>query len=140
MPGVITLKFSVLKKGMSKLSMKSPIFIPGPLEPHFGPSRCLTFQGYSVDEEGKQHLLDASVSFRQACLPAIEYLRRYGYDDYQIYLLLGNAPVVGNVAAVVDVLNACTTLGVPMDMFDFDIRPEAEMGKRDMRRCAFPSK
>lgn len=140
MAGIITLKFSVIPQGMSKLAMKSPMFIPSIMEPQFGPSRYLTFQGYSVDEKGKQHLLDATIAYRQASLRAIEYLRRYGYNDYQIYLLLSGAPVQGHVGAVVDVLNACTTLGVPMDIFDFDIRPEAEVVKRDMGCCAFPSK
>jgi formamidase len=28
-------------------------------------------------------------------------------------------------------------MGVPMDIFDFDIRPEAQVVKRDMGKCAF---
>lgn len=88
MAGVITLKFSVIKNGMAELGMKSPIFVPGPVQPQFGPGRMLFFEGFSVDEKGKQHYLDATIAYRQACLRTIEYLRRYGYDDYQIYLLL----------------------------------------------------
>lgn len=118
MAGEITLKFTVLKNGMSKLAMKSPIFQPGPVEPQFGPGRYLTFEGFSVDEKGKQ----------------------YGYDDYQIYLLLSCAPVQGHIAGIVDIPNACTTMGVPMDIFDFDIRPEAEAIKKDMGNCAFVSR
>ncbi|KAI9037278.1 acetamidase/formamidase family protein [Aspergillus affinis] len=139
MAGVITLKFTVLKDGIAKLGMKSPIFHPGPVEPQFGPGRYLTFEGFSVDENGKQHYLDATVAYRQTCLRVIEYLRRYGYSDYQIYLLLSCAPVQGHIAGLVDIPNACTTLGVPMDIFDFDIRPEAEVVKRDMGSCAFAS-
>ena len=82
MAGVITLKFSVMKHGMACLDMKSPIFIPGPVEPHFGPGRMLTFEGFSVDEHGKQHYLDATVAYRQACLRTIEYLRRFGTYDF----------------------------------------------------------
>ena len=96
MAGVITLKFMVMKNGMSDLGMKSPIFLPGishtllslhweyaelhvgPVEPHFGPGRMLTFEGFSVDENGKQHYLDATVAYRQACLRTIEYLSRFG--------------------------------------------------------------
>lgn len=83
----------------------------------------------------------------------IEYLKRYGYDDYQIYLLLSCAPIQGHIAAVVDVSaeqvvgilqiltrdqipNACTTLGLPVDIFDFDIMPLAEITKRDLGKCA----
>lgn len=139
MAGVITLKFTVVKNGMSKLAMKSPIFLPGPVEPQFGPGRYLTFEGFSVDEQGKQHFLDTTVAYRQTCLRVIEYLCRYGYSDYQIYLLLASAPVQGHIAGIVDIPNACTTLGVPVDIFDFDIRPEAEVVKRDMGTCAFPN-
>src|ERR1700761_2580569 len=102
MPGVITLKFSLVKGGMSSISSQ-PIFIPGPVEPTFGPGRYIYFEGFSVDEHGKQHYMDASVAYRQTSLRAIEYLRRYGYDDYQSYLLLGCAPVQGHVAGIVDV-------------------------------------
>lgn len=140
MAGIVTLKFSVIPQGMTKLCLKSPMFTPGIIDPQFGANRYLTFQGYSVDETGKQQLLDATIAYRQASLRAIEYLRRYGYNDYQIYLLLSGAPIEGHIGAVVDVLNGCTTLGVPMDIFDFDIRPEAEVVKRDMGSCAFPSK
>jgi len=139
MAGIITLKFTVIKDGMSRLSMRSPIFLPGAVEPHYGPSRYLTFEGFSVDENGKQHYLDATVAYRQTCLRVIEYLRRYGYNDYQIYLLLSCAPVQGHIAGLVDIPNACTTMGVPMDIFDFDIRPEAEVVKMDMGSCAFTS-
>jgi formamidase len=102
--------------------MKSPVFIPGPVEPQFGPGRMLTFEGFSVDEYGKQHYLDATVAYRQTCLRAIEYLKRFGYSGgfitlltqpatdkilkdipEQIYLLLSCAPVQGHIAGIVDV-------------------------------------
>lgn len=67
-----------MKGGMADLGMKSPIFLPGPVEPHYGANRYLTFEGFSVDEHGKQHYLDATVAYRQACLRTIEYLRRFG--------------------------------------------------------------
>ncbi|PGH16605.1 hypothetical protein AJ79_01712 [Helicocarpus griseus UAMH5409] len=139
MAGIITVKLSVIKSGMAEMGMKSPIFHPGPVEPQFGPGRYLTFEGFSVDHTGKQHYLDATVAYRETCLRVIEYLRRYGYDDYQIYLLLSCAPVQGHIAGLVDVPNACTTLGVPMDIFGFDIRPEVEAKKMDMGKCAFTS-
>jgi formamidase len=54
MAGVITVKLSVMKDGMKDLGMKSPLFLPGPVEPHYGPGRYLTFEGFSVDEKGVQ--------------------------------------------------------------------------------------
>ncbi|EME80975.1 uncharacterized protein MYCFIDRAFT_140268 [Pseudocercospora fijiensis CIRAD86] len=134
--GVITIKFSVIKNGMAEMGLKSPIYIPGPVEPQFGPGRYIYFEGFSVDSNGKQHYLDATVAYRQTCLRVIEYLRRYGYDDYQIYLLLSCAPVQGHIAGIVDIPNACTTLGLPIDIFDFDIRPETKVVKRDLGACA----
>ncbi|KAI4156450.1 MAG: hypothetical protein LQ340_000265 [Diploschistes diacapsis] len=77
MAGVITMKFTVMKNGMKDLGMVSPMFLPGPVEPHYGPGRYLTFEGFSVDEHGQQHYLDATVAYRQACLRVIEYLRRF---------------------------------------------------------------
>jgi formamidase len=102
MPGVITLSFSLVKSGMKTVS-KNPIFIPGAVEPQFGPGRYIYFEGFSVDEKGKQHYMDATVAYRQASLNAIEYLKRFGYSDYQAYLLLGCAPIQGHIAGIVDV-------------------------------------
>ncbi|CDK27473.1 unnamed protein product [Kuraishia capsulata CBS 1993] len=137
MNGCITLKCSVIKGGMSKMNMKSPMYLPGPVEPHYGPNRYLTFEGFSVDETGKQFCLDTTVAYRETCLRVIEYLRRYGYNDYQIYLLLSTAPIQGHVAGIVDIPNSCTTIGLPMDIFDFDISPESEVVQKDMKSCAF---
>ena len=156
--GVITLKLTVMKNGMADLGIKSPIFHQGPVQPQFGPGRYLTFEGFSVDENGKQHYMDATIAYRQACLRVIEYLKRFGYDDYQIYLMLSCVPVEGHIAGIVDVSNkikeqeavqanktkqipnACTTLGLPMDIFDFDISPSGPAKKMDMGTCAYASK
>ena len=103
MAGIITLKLTVMKNGMADLAMKSPLFLAGPVEPHFGPSRYVTFEGFSVDEHGIQHYMDATVAYRQATLRCIEYLKRFGYSDYQVYLLLSTAPIQGHVGGLVDV-------------------------------------
>ncbi|KAI9707152.1 MAG: hypothetical protein M1836_000112 [Candelina mexicana] len=76
--GVITIKFGLMKNGMADLGMKSPIYLPGPVEPHYGPSRYLTFEGFSVDEQGKQHYMDVTIAYRQTALRCIEYLKRFG--------------------------------------------------------------
>lgn len=68
MAGVITINFQVIKNGMADLGLKSPIYIPGPVEPHFGPGRHIYFEGFSVDQHGKQHYMDVTVAYRQTCL------------------------------------------------------------------------
>ena len=103
MAGEITIKFSVMKNGIADLGMKSPIFHQGPVQPQFGPGRYLTFEGFSVDEQGKQYFMDTYVAYKATSLRVIEYLRRFGYSDYQIYLLLSCAPVEGHIAGIVDV-------------------------------------
>ncbi|GJC87369.1 putative formamidase C869.04 [Colletotrichum liriopes] len=138
MAGVITINFKVIKNGIADLGLKSPIYIPGPVEPQFGPGRHIYFEGFSVDEHGKQHYMDVTVAYRQTSLRVIEYLRRFGYSDYQAYLLMSCAPIQGHVAGIVDIPNACTTIGLPMDIFDFDISPAlGKVEKRDMGSCAF---
>lgn len=68
MAGIITINFKVIKNGMADLGLKSPIYIPGPVEPQFGPGRYIYFEGFSVDEHGKQHYLDVAVAYRQTTL------------------------------------------------------------------------
>lgn len=79
----------------------------------------------SVDEGGKQYYLDVHIAYRQACLNAIEYLKKFGYSGAQSYAILGTAPVQGHISGVVDVPNACATLWLPTDIFDFDLKPNA---------------
>ncbi|KAI0150655.1 acetamidase/Formamidase [Xylariaceae sp. FL1272] len=125
MAGIITCNFKVVK------------YIPGPVEPQFGAGRHIYFEGFSVDQHGKQHYMDVTVAYRQTSLRCIEYLRRFGYSDYQSYLLLSCAPIQGHIAGIVDIPNACTTLGLPMDIFDFDISPLGPAQALDMGSCAF---
>lgn len=139
MAGEVAVKFSVLKNGIKELNTPSPIYIQGPVEPQFSPGRILTFEGFSVDEDGHQHYMDATVAYRQTCLNTIKYLKRFGYDDYQIYLLLSCVPMQVHIAGIVDIPNACTTLGMPMDIFDFDIWPGHKVERLDMGSCAFAS-
>lgn len=68
MSGVITIKFKLVKNGMADMGLKSPIFVPGPVEPQFGPGRYIYFEGFSVDQHGKQHYMDVTVAYRQASL------------------------------------------------------------------------
>ncbi|CAF3202337.1 unnamed protein product [Rotaria socialis] len=122
MSGYVDLHLDIIKDGMSRLSINSPLIQPGPVEPRY--SNYLTFQGISVNDKDKQHFLDATLAYRQACFSAIRYLKRFGYTEEQLYCLLSAAPVEGRIGSIVDIPNACCTLSLPIDIFSFDIRPE----------------
>lgn len=123
MAGYLDLRVSLIKEGMTKYGIKNPVFKPGPMEPTY--SNYLIFEGISVDEEGKQHYLDVHIAYRQACLNAIEYLKKFGFTGAQAYAILGTAPVEGRISGIVDIPNACATLAIPTEIFGFDIRPSA---------------
>jgi formamidase len=122
MGGFIDFGVDLIKDGMNKYGAHSnPVFMPGRVEPRY--SEFLSFIGISVDEEGTNHYLDATIAYRRACLNAIEYLKTFGYTGEQAYLLLGSAPIEGRISGIVDIPNACCSLYLPTAIFDFDIRP-----------------
>ena len=123
MAGWTHLKVDLIKGGMAKYGIKNPIFKPSPIKPVY--NDYLIFEGISVDESGTQHYLDVNVAYRQACLNAIEYMKKFGYSGRQGYSILGTAPVQGHISGVVDVPNSCATLWLPTEIFDFDINPSA---------------
>ena len=123
MAGWVHMRVTLIKGGMEKYAIKNPIFKPSPITPAY--KDYLIFEGISVDETGKQHYLDVNVAYRQACLNAIEYLKKFGYSGAQAYSLLGCAPVQGHISGVVDIPNSCATLWLPTEIFDFDIQPSA---------------
>jgi formamidase len=125
MPGWIDIGIDLIKDGMSTYGISNTVVQPSPIEPHFGPTRYLLFEGISVDREGKQHYVDATVSYADACFKTIEYLTRFGYTEEQAYILLSTAPIEGRVSAIVDIPSACCTIALPVDIFDFDITPSA---------------
>ncbi|KAI8470333.1 MAG: formamidase [Monoraphidium minutum] len=130
MSGFLELKCEILRGGMEQYLTPmgptkmhvNPIFETGPLEPRY--AEYLVFEGISVDENGKQHYLDATVAYKRAVLNAIDYLSKFGYTKEQIYLLLSCCPCEGRISGIVDVPNACATLAVPVAIFDQDIRPK----------------
>lgn len=77
----MTLRFTLIKEGMKKLSMNSPIYLPSVVDPKYATQ--VTFQGISVDEHGKQHSMNATVAYKQAARAAIEYLHGLGYTKEQ---------------------------------------------------------
>lgn len=123
MAGFIDLHVDIIKGGVSTYGITNPIFKPGPVEPRY--SEYLIFEGISVDEQGKQHYLDAHVAYRRACLNAVEYLKKFGFSGEQAYIILGTAPIEGRISGIVDIPNACCTLAIPTEIFDFDIRPSS---------------
>ena len=105
----------------SMVSSTRSIFQPSPVEPKY--TNYIIFEGISVDEKGKQYYMDATVAYRQACLNAINYLKKFGYTGEQAYAILGTAPVEGHISGIVDIPNACATLYVPSEIFKFPILP-----------------
>jgi formamidase len=124
MAGYLDIRVNIIKNGMAMYGIQNPIFRPSPLEPNY--SSFLIFEGISVDEEGKQHYLDVHVAYRQACLNAIAYLKKFGYTGEQAYAILGTAPVEGRISGIVDIPNACATLALPTEIFSFDIKPNTK--------------
>ncbi len=125
MAGWIDIGVDLIKGGMEKYGVINPIFRPSRIEPRF--SEYLVFEGVSVDEHtGEQHYLDATIAYRRACLNAVEYMKKFGYTGEQAYMILGTAPVEGRISGIVDIPNACCTLALPTEIFNFDIRPTAD--------------
>lgn len=132
MAGYMVLKTEIIRGGVTKYLQPIgpsplnvfPLFEISPMEPLF--SEWLVFEGQSVDEAGKQHYLDATISYKRCVLNAIEYLSKFGYSKQQIYLLLSCCPCEGRISGIVDVPNCCTTLAVPTRIFDVDILPNKQ--------------
>eukprot|EP00416_Gambierdiscus_australes_P000827 CAMPEP_0171130534 /NCGR_PEP_ID=MMETSP0766_2-20121228/121076_1 /TAXON_ID=439317 /ORGANISM="Gambierdiscus australes, Strain CAWD 149" /LENGTH=440 /DNA_ID=CAMNT_0011593787 /DNA_START=3 /DNA_END=1325 /DNA_ORIENTATION=+ len=129
MSGFAELKTTIIKGGMKLLPVVgpsplsvNPIFEIGPLEPRY--AEYLVFEGLSVDEQGNQHYLDASLAYKRAVLNCIKYLSKFGYTEEQVYLLLSCCPCEGRISGIVDVPNAVATLAVPLAIFDRDVRPK----------------
>ena len=128
MSGFLDLKCSIIKGGMKMLPVVgpsplnvNPIFEIGPLEPRY--SEWLVFEGISVDEQGQQHYLDATIAYKRAVLNCIKYLSQFGYTEEQVYLMLSCVPCEGRISGIVDVPNAVATLAIPLAIFDKDVRP-----------------
>jgi formamidase len=124
MGGFIDLHVDLIKNGMQTYGVaENAIFLPGNTPPQF--SQWLAFSGISVTLDGEQRYLDSQLAYQRACLHAIDYLTRFGYQPEQAYLLLGAAPIEGRFSGVVDIPNSCATVYLPTEIFDFDVRPSA---------------
>jgi formamidase len=124
MAGYLDIRVNLIKGGVKKYGIKNPVFKPSVMTPRY--NDYLIFEGISVDEQGKQHYLDMNVAYKQACLNAIEYMKKFGYSGQQAVSILGTAPVEGHISGIVDVPNSCATLWLPTEIFDFDIMPNPD--------------
>jgi formamidase len=126
-PGYIDLGFHLIKGGVDRYALNrankwgQPVFKPGNVAPNF--SEYLVFEGISVEDD-RQYYMNATVSYRRACMNAIEYLSNaLGWSREQCYLMLGAAPIEGRIGGIVDIPNCSATVAVPLAMFDRDILP-----------------
>lgn len=126
--GIITLRCSVIRAGTKTLNISNPIFETSLVEPNY--TKKITFEGFSVDENGVQKYLDATIAYRMACLNAIKYLSEFGYTEEQIYILLSCAPINAKISGIVDYPNALVTLEIPVDFFQFDVSPTSKERKK----------
>lgn len=141
MDGVTHLGVDLIKGGMKTYGLKSPIFVPGPNDPHF--EQYLMFEGISV-EDGKNYYMDATVAYRRACLAAIDYLTHFGFTGSQAYMLLTVAPCEGRIGGIVDIPNCAATVALPTSIFDQDILPKGALNEqarfaRPGTRCTLTS-
>jgi formamidase len=122
MGGFMDLHVDLIKGGMETYGVaENAIFMPGRTDPQY--SEWLAFSGTSVTLGGEQRYLDSHLSYQRACLHAIDYLQKFGYSAIQAYMILGAAPIEGRLSGVVDIPNSCSTVYLPTEIFDFDVRP-----------------
>jgi len=124
MAGWLHIKVDVIKDGVAKYGIKNPVFKPSPITPNIQGLSDLRGHLRST-EAGKQHYLDVHIAYRQACLNAIEYLKKFGYSGPRPIRSSARA-VQGHIARRgFDVPNACATLWLPTEIFDFDVMPSS---------------
>jgi formamidase len=121
MAGWIDFGVDLIKGGVGKYGVVNPLFKLGHYEPRY--SEYLCFEGVSVDEEGTQHYMDATVAARRAYLNAIEHLSHFGLTREQVYILLSTAPIEVRYSGLVDIPNACCSVYVPTEIFEQDVYP-----------------
>ncbi|MGC5629496.1 acetamidase/formamidase family protein [Georgenia sp. Z1344] len=124
MDGAGWYRFGVIKDGMARYGVSTPMFRPSPFDPQMG-TRYLSFTGLSASGS-EQKYLDTTMAAVQALEQAIEYLGKFGYTPEQAYTIISVAPCEMHVGGIVDIPNAAVVLKVPVDIFDKDILPQPE--------------
>jgi len=123
MSGIVTLRVNLIPGGISALHLKAPMYISSPSEPLYGEK--LVFTGLSTRHDGSQTDCGGIESYRNAAFSVIDYLCQFGYTREQVYILLAVAPIETRVVATANKPNLIISIGVPLAIFDFDIRPAA---------------
>lgn len=121
MDGVGWYRFNVVKDGMARYGVRTPMLRPSPVDPNLG-ARYLSFTGLSA-KGTEQKYIDATMAAVDAVEQAIAYLGKFGYSPEQAYTIISVAPCEMHIGGIVDIPNAAVTLKVPLDIFDKDILP-----------------
>ena len=135
MAGWLHLKVDLIKGGMAKYGIKNPIFKPSPITPTY--NDYLIFEGISVDEQRqaalprRPHRLPAGLPQRHRVHEEVRLHRRAGLRDPR-----HRAGARATSRGVVDIPNACATLWLPTEIFDFDIMPSAAGPTKHVMRAA----
>ncbi|KAI5477608.1 Acetamidase/Formamidase [Pseudohyphozyma bogoriensis] len=138
MSGVATLRVNLIKNGVDKLGLKQPMYITSPSEAKY--PRQVVFQGTSVDHLGTQTDRDGLTAYQNASWNAMAYLQKFGYTREQSYILMSAAPMETKIIATANRPNMTVSVGIPTDIFDFDIMPNPEgLKKLDIGPPAFLS-
>jgi formamidase len=123
MPGVVTLRVNLIRGGIRALGIHTPMYETSPSEVLY--RNRLVFTGLSVTPEGEQTDRDGMVSYRNAAFSAMQYLGKMGYSREQAHVLMSAAPIEVKVVATANQPNYVVSVGLPVDIFEFDIRPRA---------------
>ncbi|MBC3194901.1 acetamidase/formamidase family protein [Pseudonocardia sp. C8] len=121
MDGAGWYRFNVIKDGMARYGVRTPMLRPSPVDPNLG-TRYLSFTGLSA-KGTEQKYIDATMAAVDAVEQAIAYLGTFGYSPEQAYTIISVAPCEMHIGGIVDIPNAAVTLKVPLDIFDKDILP-----------------
>lgn len=124
MPGVVTLRVNVVKNGVQTLGLTSPMYQTSPSEPTY-PNK-LVFTGLSTTDDGAvQTDRDGMTAYRNASWNAMQYLQKMGYSREQAYVILSASPCEAKVVATANQPNMVISVGIPVDIFKFDILPRS---------------
>lgn len=85
----------------------------------------LVFTGLSTRLDGTQTDSGGLEAYRNAAFSVIDYLGQFGFSREQVYILLSVAPIETRVVATANRPNLIISIGIPLAIFDFDIRPSA---------------
>lgn len=126
MAGWIDLQVEVIRDGMARYGIDTPVFEPGSVMPSYCES--IVFRGIATEPVGTHGELDIRAAYAQACRGAVAYLERYGYSGEQAYVLLAAAPVEGRINSLFDPPSACCSVSVPIKIFDFEFGASLDGG------------